>query len=140
MILKELRDRGRQKAATPLKDQEMMGGSGVARAGGWPCQAGAETKEWLSGQPWDLKGKAGSWNHTGDEVAAAVKERNDLTSLHLLPARPSSTSISHWPNLLSGQFPESLRNVIHSRAGVNKLSERNRQMSGPAISIIYIKR
>ena len=132
MILKELRDQGWQKAATPLRDQEMMGGSGVARAGGWPCQAGAETKEGLSGQHWDLKGKAGGWNHTGDAVAAAVKERNDLTSPCLLPAGQSSISISHWPNLLSGQFPESLRNIIHSRAGVNKLSESKQANEWPS--------
>lgn len=91
-----------------------------------------KTKEGLSGQPWDLKGKAGSWNHTGDAVAAAVKERNDLTSPRLLPARPSSISISHWPNLLSGQFPESLRNVIHSRVGVNKLSESKQANEWPS--------
>lgn len=58
-MLKELRDQWQQKAATPLRDQETTG-SGVTRARGWWYQAGTETEEGLSGQNWDLKGKAGS--------------------------------------------------------------------------------
>lgn len=45
MMPKELRDQGWQKAATPLRDQELIGGSSVTRDRGWGCQAGAETNE-----------------------------------------------------------------------------------------------